>query len=40
MSMPYGGLNSYRWFGFVGKPLLEFSAEQTADVDLKALFRA
>ena len=29
-----------RWFGFVGKPLLEFSAEQTADVDLKALFRA
>lgn len=29
-----------RRFGFVGKPLLEFSAEQTADVDLKALFRA
>ena len=25
-----------RWFGFVGKPLLGFSAEQTADVDLKA----
>ena len=28
-----------RWFGFTAKPLLKFSAEQTADVDLKALFK-
>ena len=28
-----------RGFGFTAKPLLEFSAEQTADVDLKALFK-
>ena len=29
-----------RGLGFKASPLLEFSAEQTADVDLKALFRA
>ena len=29
-----------RLFGFTARPLLEFTPEQTADVDLKALFKA
>ena len=28
-----------RWFGFKASPLLEFSQQLTADVDLKALFK-